>query len=341
MCNYYAIISVVIVYIYTHTHTHKERGFPMNEITVIDRGELVAPKMITEDLYSRFTAYIDAKPKTVATYTRAIRQFASFLSLRGINQPRREDILAFRDELQATGHKPTTVQNYITATRLFFQWTAQEGIYPNIAEHIKGAKLSKEHKKDYLTSKQVKKILASIDRSTVQGLRDYAMLSLMITGGLRTIEVSRADIQDIRTVGDDAALFIQGKGREEKEDYVKIQPPVEDAIRDYLRARGVADMKAPLFASTSNNSQGGRLSTRSVSGIVKDRLVAAGFDSSRLTAHSLRHTAVTLSLLGGEDLQRVQQFARHSNLATTMIYAHNLDRAKNKCEATISNAIFK
>lgn len=313
----------------------------MNEITVIDRGEIVAPKMITEDLYIRFTSYIDAKPKTVATYTRAIRQFASFLSLRGITQPRREDILAFRDELKATGHKPTTVQNYITATRLFFQWTAQEGIYPNIAEHIKGATLSKDHKKDYLTSKQVKKILASIDRSTLQGLRDYAMLSLMITGGLRTIEVSRADIQDIRTVGDDAALFVQGKGREEKEDYVKIQPPVEDAIRDYLRARGVADMKDPLFASTSNNSQGGRLSTRSVSGIVKDRLVAAGFDSSRLTAHSLRHTAVTLSLLGGEDLQRVQQFARHSNLATTMIYAHNLDRAKNKCEATIANAIFK
>ena len=313
----------------------------MNEITVIDRGEIVAPKMITEDLYIRFTSYIDAKPKTVATYTRAIRQFASFLSLRGITQPRREDILAFRDELKATGHKPTPVQNNITATRLFFQWTAQEGIYPNIAEHIKGATLSKDHKKDYLTSKQVKKILASIDRSTLQGLRDYAMLSLMITGGLRTIEVSRADIQDIRTVGDDAALFVQGKGREEKEDYVKIQPPVEDAIRDYLRARGVADMKDPLFASTSNNSQGGRLSTRSVSGIVKDRLVAAGFDSSRLTAHSLRHTAVTLSLLGGEDLQRVQQFARHSNLATTMIYAHNLDRAKNKCEATIANAIFK
>ena len=167
------------------------------------------------------------------------------------------------------------------------------------------------------------------------------MLALMITGGLRTIEVSRADIQDIRTVGDDSALFVQGKGREEKEEYVKIQPPVEDAIREYLKVRGVADMKDPLFASTSNNSKGSRLTTRSVSGIVKDRLVAAGYDSSRLTAHSLRHTAVTLSLLGGEDLQKVQQFARHSNLATTMIYAHNLDRAKNKCEATIANAIFK
>jgi integrase/recombinase XerC len=318
-----------------------ERSSNMNEITVYAQGELAAPQMITEDLFSRFTAFIDAKPKTVQTYTRAVRQFYAFLYRRGITQPQRADVLAFRDELKATGHKPTTVQNYITATRLFFQWTAQEGIYPNIAEHIKGATLSKDHKKDYLTSKQVKRVLASIDRSTLQGKRDYAMLALMITGGLRTIEVSRADIQDIRTVGDDSALFIQGKGREEKEEYVKIQPPVEDAIREYLKARGMADMRDPLFASTSNNSKGGRLTTRSVSGIVKDRLVEAGFDSSRLTAHSLRHTAVTLSLLGGEDLQKVQQFARHSNLATTMIYAHNLDRAKNKCEATIANAIFK
>jgi len=313
----------------------------MNEITVYSGGELLAPQMITEDLYSRFTSFIDAKPKTVATYTRAIRQLATFFSTRGITQPQREDVLAFRDELKATGHKPTTVQNYITATRLFFQWTAQEGIYPNIADHIKGATLSKDHKKDYLTSKQVKRVLSSIDRDTLQGKRDYAMLALMITGGLRTIEVSRADIQDIRTVGDDAALFIQGKGRDEKEEYVKIQPPVEDAIREYLKARGTVAVTDPLFASTSNNSKGRRMTTRSVSGIVKDRLVAAGYDSSRLTAHSLRHTAVTLSLLGGEDLQRVQQFARHSNLATTMIYAHNLDRAKNKCEATIANAIFK
>lgn len=82
------------------------------------------------------------------------------------------------------------------------------------------------------------------------------------------------------------------------------------------------------------------MSTRSISGIIKARLRSAGYDSERLTAHSLRHTAVTLSLLGGNSLQEVQQFARHSNIATTQIYAHNLDRAKNKCENTIANAIF-
>lgn len=313
----------------------------MEELIVYDRAEMTAQQTISADLYARFIEYLDAKPKTVQTYTRALRQFAAWISSQGITRPQRADVLAFRSWLQESGHKPTTVQNYITATRLFFQWTAQEGLYPNIAEHIKGATLSKEHKKDYLTSRQVKQILSTIDTSTLQGLRDYAMLALMITGGLRTIEVSRANVEDLRAAGDSTALFIQGKGREEKTDYVKVQPQVEDALRAYLTARGAVAPEAPLFASTSNNSKGSRLSTRSVSGIVKERMRETGYDSERLTAHSLRHTAVTLSLLGGEDLQRVQQFARHANLATTMIYAHNLDRAKNKCEATIANAIFK
>lgn len=318
-----------------NNEVYKNKGLQVIEPAVI----IEAPPIITEDLFKRFIAFIDAKPRTIETYTRAIRQLFNYFSFKGIRQPQRADIIAFRDELKKD-HKATTVQNYITATRLFFQWTAQEGLYPNIADHIKGATISKEHKKDYLTSKQVKAILNSIDRGTIQGLRDYAILALMITGGLRTIEVSRSNIEDLRAVGDSTALYIQGKGKDEKTEYIKIQPQVEEAIRDYLKALGTTDQTQPLFTSTSNNSKGERLTTRSISGIVKKRLQEAGYNSDRLTAHSLRHTAVTLSLLGGNSLQEVQQFARHANITTTQIYAHNLDRAKNKCESTIAKAIF-
>lgn len=73
--------------------------------------------------------------------------------------------------------------------------------------------------------------------------------------------------------------------------------------------------------------------------MVKRHLQKAGFNSSRLTAHSLRHSAVTLSLLNGATLQEAQMFARHANIATTQIYAHNLDRANNPCSDHIANAI--
>jgi integrase/recombinase XerD len=311
----------------------------MNDIQVVHESG-IRTQQITADLYARFVGFIDAKPRTVETYSKALRQLFSYFSLNGIKQPQREDIISFREELKSIGRKPTTIQNYITATRLFFQWTEQEEIYPNIAAHLKGARLDKEHKKDYLTSSQVKDVLDSIERNTEQGLRDYAILTLMVTGGLRTIEVIRADIGDMRNQGGSTVLYVQGKGRDEKGEYVKISSPVEKAIRAYLNARGAADPAEPMFTSLSNNSQGERLTTRSVSGIVKARLKGAGYNSSRLTAHSLRHTAVTLSLLAGKDLAEVQQFARHSNIATTMIYNHALDKAKNGCSEAITAAIF-
>lgn len=312
----------------------------MNQITVVQPSGIVAQPEIRAELFNRFIAYLDAKPKTVQTYTRALKQLYSYFSLNGITQPQREDIVAFREELKASGHKPTTIQNYITATKLFFQWTEQEGLYPNISSHLKGAKLDREHKKDYLTSRQVKEILSTVDRSNLKGLRDYAILSLMVTGGLRTIEVVRADIADLRNAGESTVLYIQGKGRDEKTDYIKISQPVEKAIRAYLTARGRAKETEPLFTSTSNNNKGQRITTRSVSGLVKQHFKEAGYDSSRLTAHSLRHTAVTLSLLAGKEITEVQQFARHANIATTMIYNHALDKAKNTCSEAVASAIF-
>ena len=276
----------------------------INELQQVQRqnNSLDVSRTLDFNIFERFINYLDASPKTVETYKKALRQFFNYLGLHGIRQPQREDVLAFRDDLKASGLKPTTVQNYITATRIFFKWTEQEGLYPNIAEHVKGAKLDKNHKKDYLTSRQAKEVLANIKTDTEEGLRNYAILSLMVTGGLRTIEVSRADVGDLRTVGENTVLFVQGKGREEKTEYIKISAPVEKAIRTYLKARDLTTEEQPLFTSTSNNSRGKRITTRTVSAIVKNALKTAGYDSARLTAHSLRHTAITLALLAGREI---------------------------------------
>ena len=193
----------------------------MNELTALDGRALSAQPTITGELFSRWTSYIDASPKTIDTYSKAIRRFFAYLRENGISQPQREDIVAYRDGLKQK-HKPTTVQSYLAAVKLFFQWTESEKLYPNISDRVKGAKLDAGHKKDYLTTKQVKKLLGAIDRSTLKGLRDYAMLSVMITTGLRTISIIRANIGDVRTAGDDTALYYQGKGHEEKADYVKL-----------------------------------------------------------------------------------------------------------------------
>lgn len=309
----------------------------MQDIIIRKPDQMTAQNPITAGTFENFIEYLDASPKTIDTYKKAVKQFALYLSAQGIAQPTRQDILNYREELKATGHKASTVQNYITAVRLLFSWTAQAGLYPNIAEKVKGAKVDKDHKKDYLTSNQVKAILQTISPASV---RDYAIFVLMVTCGLRTIEVSRANIEDLRTVGNDTALYIQGKGKEEKSDFVKITAETEKALRAYLATREDAEPSDPLFISESHSSKGHRLTTRAISGIVKKHMKEAGYNSDKLTAHSLRHTAVTLSLLAGKDITEVQQFARHSNIATTMIYNHALDKAKNSCSEAITQAIF-
>ena len=309
-----------------------------NDIILSGNNEIVEQNPITVASYERFLGFIDVKPRTVDTYRKAIKQFLVYVNTNGISQPTREDIIAYREYLKEN-HKPATVQTYITAVKLFFSWLDQEGIYKNVANKVKGAKIDRGHKKDYLTARQTKKVLKSVDQTSVKGLRDYAILSLMVTAGLRTIEVVRADVSDLRTLGDYTVLYVQGKGKDQKTDYVKVAPQVEDAIRAYLTERGAKENE-PLFTSTSRNNYGERMTTRSISGIVKTHLVEAGFNSDRLTAHSLRHTAGTLNILNGGTLDETQQLLRHSNINTTMIYLHSLDRAKNNSEARVANAIF-
>ena len=97
----------------------------MNELTVMNKAELTA-RELNGELFSRWTSYIDASPKTIDTYSKAIKQFFIYLQENGIRQPQREDIVAYREYLKED-HKPTTVQSYLAAVKLFFKWTEQEG----------------------------------------------------------------------------------------------------------------------------------------------------------------------------------------------------------------------
>lgn len=308
-------------------------------ITVAPSHSLATANSFNEALYRRFIEFLDVKEKTAETYTKALKRLFKYFSDNGIGEPTRADIIAFRDELKATT-KASTVKTYLTATRLFFRWLDQEGMYKNIADKVKGAKVEHGHKKDALTIDQVKDVLSTFSNDEATAKRNYAIFVLMVTCGLRTIEVSRADVEDLRTLGSKTVLYVQGKGKDEKSEYVVITRQVEKAIRAYLSTRDSVGEKEPLFTSTSNNSKGKRLSTRTLSGLVKDHLKQADLNSSRLTAHSLRHTAVTLSLLGGSTLQEASQFARHANISTTEIYAHNLERMANPCEDIVSSSIF-
>lgn len=307
----------------------------MTALTIKKTNELTTNDINV--LFIRFINYIDVKPKSAETYTKAIKQFNTYIQENNISQPTREDIINFRDSLKGT-HKPNTIQLYLTAVKLFFKWLEQEGIYKNVADKVKAPKQDKSHKKSYLTVNQCNKLLETANGNK----RDYAILVLMLTTGLRTIEVVRANIEDLGVIGNQAVLFIQGKGRDDKTDYVKLDVVIDEAIRDYLKTRKTAKGTEPLFTSDSNHKTNeGRLTTRSISRIVKNSLIESGFNSERLTAHSLRHTTAHLNLENGATVEETKELLRHANVSTTYIYINEMNREKNNSELRIANAIFR
>jgi integrase/recombinase XerC len=294
------------------------------------------------NLFDRFIDYTSVKDITLKGYAVCLRQFIGWITRQEIATPQRADIKAYKAYLDGCDYTAGTRAQYLRAVKHFFKWAASEGLYPNIADNIKGAKVKEDNtKKDPLQEADVIRVLDSIARSSEAGKRDYAMLILAITCGLRIIELQRANIADIKTMAGERVLFIQGKGRDEKDEYKKLVPAVWAAIKEYLAVRPGAKKSDALFVGTSNRAKGQRITEPSISRIIKGILVNAGYDSERLTAHSLRHTSVTMLLKAGATLQEAQHHARHSDPATTGIYAHNIEREKDRSEQRIYNQIFR
>lgn len=299
----------------------------------------------SNSLFQKFIDYTDRKPTTIKGYVTCIRHFMAWLQDNGIKNPQREDIKAYRDDLKESELAAGTQAQYLRAVKHFFKWTASEGLYPNIADNIHGAKIRRDiHKKDALQQTDVKAIAETIDRDTEQGKRLYCMFLLCVVCGTRCIELHRADVGDLKTVGGECFLYLQGKGRDDKDAPVLLIQEVADAVKDYLNTReSKPTAKSPLFTSTSNRSKGGRIATTTISTMLKNMLINAGYDSDRLTAHSLRHTSGTGAYKAGVDLYGVQHLMRHSDPATSEIYIHTDDdkKAEETGRAAIYDFYFK
>lgn len=278
--------------------------------------------------------------KTCATYSDGVLALAGYAVANGLDFAAltSDDIVAFRSSLTANGISPSTVGAYLAGIRSYYRFVAADGLGENIAAGIKSPKKLRGFRKDTLTADEVWEMLGHIDRSTLHGMRDYAMLNLMVRCGLRDVEITRAQVGDITFPAEKvSALIVWGKGRAERDDFVILEENTLSPISDYLAARGRPADDEPLFASLSPRNAGAPLTTRSISRIVKNRMRDVGIDSERYTAHSLRHTAVTFALMGGASVQQAQAMARHADISTTMIYAHNVDRLRNPGETAASD----
>jgi len=298
----------------------------------------IAPERIGE-LTDAFITAQDVKPSSRSSYRRSLRQYFAWVDKKGyqLSGIARPQILEYKEDLLASGLTSLTVASYITSLRKFYEWTEAEKYYPNVARGIKLPRRKQQFKKQPLTPGQATQLLQYYQ---ARALRDYAIVNLLLRTGLRTIEVIRANVDDITRKGNKRVLMVMGKGWDERSSFVELTDKAYQPIRDYLATRTNLKGSEPLFTSQSRNNMGERLTTRSISYIAKEGLKGIGLDERSYTAHSLRHTTAVNILRAGGSMEQVQDTLRHSNINTSQIYTATIKeerRLENSGEALIDN----
>lgn len=298
-----------------------------NKNEIITENNFIERK---EQLMDAFLRYIDVSLKSQKTYRNGLNSFYEYICTNNIQKPTREDILAFREYIKKN-LSISTVNTYMIGVRNFFKWLEYAGIYKNITENVKGVKIGNSHKKEILTQEQCKLILEQAKDS-----RERAIFLLAITCGLRANELVNIRLSDFKIKQDKICLYVLGKDRDFKEDFVIIDNNVYKYIQEYIQEYSINDY---LFVSTSNHNNNGKLTTKTIRLIVKNMFKRIGIDSKDCSLHSCRHSFATLSIKSGQDIREVSQALRHKSISTTTIYLHDLEKINNTCSSSVSNLI--
>lgn len=298
---------------------YKKNKLPVKVIT--DYPQL---KVSFRDFVIEFLKGADLAEATRNSYKYRLKIFIQYLEEKKVELPVPQTIVEYKRYLVEKLESANTILNYIVALRSFFRFLENNHLYPDVCVQLRPVRRPSGHRKSALTLEQIQTLLNSMPRFDVKTMRDFALLKTLLTLGLRIGEAYSLNIGDIVIDNGLRILKLKRKGQHDKEGKVALADGVYFAIRDYLNARerefGI-EKGQPLFISLSTNCLGERLSKRTLSGIAKKNFRRIGLDCKELTAHSCRHSALSLAILNNS-LIDVQNLAGHSSPVTTTIYLH-------------------
>lgn len=280
------------------------------------------------ELMDNFLANQDIRENSRKKYRDNLHFFIHWLTINtDLNNIQRSDIIRYKQYLIDSGRSPMTVDNYLVSVRQFFKYLEEAGIHDNVAAGVHSPKHYRGYRKEHLSPEQVNKLLSSVNRETITGQRDYAIINLMVRTGMRCIEVARADVRDLRKEDGQWIICLQGKGHWEKDRILGLTDKVVKPIADYV---SLLHPDSPMFLNHAFRSNRTRITTLTISKIIKKYLRDIGIDSKKISAHSLRHTAAITALMNGADILHVQSMLGHKNIETTMIYQRSIEEERSR-----------
>ena len=294
-----------------------------------------------DEVLTSFLNGLDIMETSRETYRWGLVRFFKWIrsSGRSLETLSPADIMSFKNSLMKEKLSPLTIGGYVTAVRMFYSWTETSLLYPNIARSVRPPRGRKGFRKCALSPQESASLL---DYLKERSLRDYAIVNLILRTGLRTIEVSRADIGDVVRKRGKRVLKVWGKGADEKDAYVILGQPVWGPIQEYLGQWKASSKTDPLFVTEGKGHKGVRMAPRSIQYLCKEALKAIGLDGHEYSAHSLRHTTGVLILKNGGDWKDVQRVLRHASPATSQIYTASIEeemRLDSNPEGLLDDAI--
>jgi len=275
-------------------------------------------------VFNKYVNYLEAErnasPYTVRNYTTDLLGFFHFLRDKDIDSLKEVDRHVLRDYLSylmEKGFVKASIARKLSAIRSFYRYLLREEIISVSPVATTSSPKLDRRLPSFLTQEEVNRLLEAPDLSTLQGLRDCALLELLYASGLRVSELVSLNLEQVNLSTNEIRVW--GKGSKER--IVLMGQPAARALGTYL-TRGRPELLGKKGTSALFlNRYGGRLIGRRVQRILEKYTNIAGI-GRRVYPHMLRHTFATHLLDGGADLRVVQELLGHASLSSTQIYTH-------------------
>ena len=273
-----------------------------------------------------FTAQI-RNPHTRAAYAAAVTRFFTWCDARGLALAQISPIAVatYIEDMQGRYRAPT-IKQHLAAIRRLFDWLVTGQVIPtNPATSVRGpTHVVRTGKTPVLQPAEARQLLDSIDTATLRGLRDRALLAVMVYSFARVSAVVNMRVEDYYQQGKRWWLRLQEKGG--KHHAVPVHHKAEASLDAYLAAAGIAAEKdSPLWRSMPRAGGMGarRMSRVDVFRMIKRRVKTVGLGEAN--CHTFRATGITAYLLNGGTLERAQAIAAHESPRTTKLYDRTAD----------------
>jgi integrase/recombinase XerC len=276
-----------------------------------------------------FTANI-RNAHTRRAYAQAAREFLNWCETTGapsLAAVQALHVSAYVERLARERSAPTVKQR-LAAIRHLFDWLVVGQVIPmNPAASVRGPKhIVKKGKTPVLSPKEARKLLESIDISSHAGLRDRALIGLMVYSFARIGAALAMKVEDIYVQNRRLWVRLHEKGGKRHE--MPCHHNLESYLEAYLDGSGIRqDLKGPLFRTIGRNT---RLLTRTplpqanAYAMIRRRAAAAGI-KTRIGNHTFRATGITAYLKNGGTLEQAAAMANHASTRTTQLYDRRRD----------------